>query len=91
MGGNYKKQHYTEILQNNISQATTLKDRLLEAMTSPDVSDRITNIDTIIDQLIEFTTHQDSLNRQKDPVENCGKGFLTSKLSLIRKALVNEI
>ncbi|WP_299216973.1 helix-turn-helix transcriptional regulator [uncultured Dokdonia sp.] len=48
------KQHYTEILQNNISQATTLKDRLLEAMTSPDVSDRITNIDTIIDQLIEL-------------------------------------
>ena len=45
----------------------------------------------LIDQLIEFTTHQDSLNRQKDPVENCGKGFLTSKLSLIRKVLVNEV
>ena len=28
---------------------------------------------------------------QKDPVENCGQGFLTSKLSLIRKALVNEV
>ena len=45
----------------------------------------------LIDQLIEFTAHQDSLNRQKEPVENCGQGFLTSKLSLIRKALVNEV
>jgi transcriptional regulator with XRE-family HTH domain len=48
------KQHYAEILQHNVSQTIALKDRLLEAMTSPEVSDRITNLDTIIDQLIEL-------------------------------------
>jgi hypothetical protein len=52
-----------------------------------DTHDQLINL---IDQLIEFTSHQDSLNRQKDPVKNCGEGFLTSKLNLIKNSLLND-
>jgi len=52
-----------------------------------DTHDQLINL---IDQLIEFTSHQDSLNRQTDPVKNCGEGFLTSKLNLIKNSLLNH-
>lgn len=46
------KNHYNTILQNNIANALLLKDRLMESMTSPELSRRIIGIDVIIDQLL---------------------------------------
>ncbi|WP_299676165.1 helix-turn-helix transcriptional regulator [uncultured Dokdonia sp.] len=46
------KNKYAELLKENTLQAVALKDRLLEAMTGPNISDRIKNIDAIIDQLV---------------------------------------
>ncbi len=50
------KNKYTELLKNNTLQAVALKDRLLDAMTGPHISDRIKNIDIIIDQLVNVET-----------------------------------
>ena len=49
---NLCKYFYSEILNDNVSNAVALKDRLLEEMTSPKISQRIQKIDDIIDQLI---------------------------------------
>ena len=54
----YKNQ-YKEIVKTNLSNATVLKDKLLEAMTSPKISKRITTIDTVIDQLVELKNTYD--------------------------------
>ena len=48
------KNQYAETIKGSLANAILLKDKLLEAMTSPEVSDRINGIDSIIDQLIEL-------------------------------------
>tara|TARA_R100001163_G_C4959246_1_gene123764 strand:+ start:146 stop:334 length:189 start_codon:yes stop_codon:yes gene_type:complete len=45
----------------------------------------------LIEQLIEFSELEDFTNKKEDPTKNTGESFMTSKLKLIRKALLNEI
>lgn len=45
----------------------------------------------LIEQLIEFSQSEDFKKRKEDPTQNTGEGFMTSKLKLIRKTLLNEI
>jgi len=50
------KNKYAELLKDNTLQAVALKDRLLDAMAGPQISNRIKNIDAIIDQLVSAET-----------------------------------
>ncbi len=45
----------------------------------------------LIEQLIQFSEFEDFTKREEDPTQNTGEGFMTSKLKLIRKTLLNEI
>ena len=45
----------------------------------------------LIEQLIEFSEFEDFIKREEDPTQHTGEGFMTSKLKLIRKTLLNEI
>mgnify|MGYP003112868368 FL=1 len=45
----------------------------------------------LIEQLIEFSQSEDFTKIKEDPTQNTGEGFMTSKLKLIRKTLLNEI
>ncbi|MCI2229931.1 helix-turn-helix domain-containing protein [Polaribacter sp. MSW13] len=45
------KNHYPEITKNCLDNAQTLKERLLDGMTTPTVGRRLITLDTIIDRL----------------------------------------
>lgn len=45
------KKQYKNLVQRYLLNVVSLKDKLLEAMTQPEISNRIKNFDAIIDQL----------------------------------------
>ena len=47
------------------------------------------NVCQLLQQLIEFSQHEDRLNNLSDPMKYPGEGFITNKLKLIKEVLEN--
>ncbi len=54
------KNHFSEVIKDSLRNAIALKDRLLNAMTEPNISHQIILIDTIIDRLVALDRSHDS-------------------------------